>query len=87
MKSAGVIGEAAGKAAMRSERPTTVFIFLDQGMEQAILDKELKHHGLSEEEIKKRKIFTKFDVRRTPNGAWDVRVTGQGIDPNLKYDE
>jgi hypothetical protein len=69
-----------------SERPTTVFIFLDQGMEQAILDKELKHHGLTEEEIKKRKIVTKFDVRRT-GGGWDVRVTGQSVDPNLKYDQ
>jgi hypothetical protein len=68
-----------------SERPVTVFIFIPQDMELAILAKEEAHHGLKEAEIKKRKIVTKFDVRRTGSG-WDVRVTGTQIDPTLNYE-
>jgi len=69
-----------------SERPRTVFMFIPQDMEKAILDKELSHHHMSEEEIKKRKITTDFDVRRTGNG-WEVKVLKVGTNPNLNYDD
>jgi hypothetical protein len=69
-----------------SERPRTVFMFIPKDMEEAILQKELKHHGLSEEEIKKRKITTEFDVRRTGSG-WEVKVLKVGHDPSLNYDD
>lgn len=69
-----------------SSRPTTIFIFIPQDMEQAILAKEESYHGFKEPEIKKRKIWTRFDVRRTGSG-WEVRVEATGTDPNLKYDD
>lgn len=78
--------ENFGLGVNMSERPTTIFIFIPQDMEEAILKKEESYHGLKEAEIKKRKIVTKFDVRRTGSG-WDVRVESHTVDPNLKYDD
>lgn len=79
--------ENFGLGVNMSERPTTIFLFIPQDMELAILKKEESYHGLKEDEIKKRKIWTKFDVRRTEGSGWDVRVEAHGIDPNIKYDD
>lgn len=78
--------EAFAIGSNMGDRPTTIFIFIPQDMELAILEKELKQHGLKEEEINKRKIVTKFDVSRSPSGTWNVRVTGWSVDPSLKLD-
>ncbi|MBL8822037.1 MAG: hypothetical protein JNJ77_05565 [Planctomycetia bacterium] len=78
--------ENFGIGANMSERPTTIFIFIPQDMENAILAREEAYHGLKEAEIKKRKIMTQFDVQRTGSG-WEVRVIRTWTDPNLKYDD
>ncbi|MFO0811720.1 MAG: hypothetical protein U0796_00780 [Gemmatales bacterium] len=80
------VTESFAQGVNMSSRPTNIFIFIPQDMEEAILKKEESYHGIKEAEIKKRKIWTKFDVRRTGSG-WDVRVEGTGVDPNLKYDD
>lgn len=70
-----------------SERPVLIFIFIPPDMEDAIVKKELSHHGFKDEkEIKKRKIVTQFDVQRT-GACWQVRVEKTWTDPNLKYDD
>jgi len=78
--------ENFGLGVNMSERPILIFIFIPTDMENAILKKEESYHGLKEDEIKKRKIVTKFDVQRTGSG-WDVKVEGSHTDPNLKYDD
>ena len=67
------------------ERPISVFLFIPQDMEAAILKQEEAFHHLNEIEIMDRKLVTKFDVTRT-EGGWNVKVEGQHIDPNLKYE-
>jgi hypothetical protein len=68
------------------ERPTTIFLFVPQDMEKAIVAAETKHHGLTEKEIKEKKFVTRLDVTRKEKG-WEVKVIGSYVDTNLKYDK
>jgi hypothetical protein len=57
-----------------SERIISLWIYIPQEMEQALLDAELAYHRLAEEQIKQKGIRTQFNVRRE-NGRYIVKVT------------
>ncbi len=67
-----------------AERPIQIFMLIPQDMENAILAKEESYHGLKEAEIKRRKIVTQFNVKRTGSG-WEVTVKDSKVDPTLKF--
>lgn len=77
--------ESFAKGAELKEPPVSIFIFIPQEMEEALLRKETEHHKLNEEEIRNRKIFTKFDVTRQDK-TWNIKVEDQGVDQNLRYE-
>lgn len=59
-----------------SQRPEFFAIFIPQELEVEMFKKELAYRGLSEPELEKRKMVTKFDVSRS-GSSWNVRVREQ----------
>jgi hypothetical protein len=64
-----------------SARPEFFAIFIPQTLEQEMFKKELAYRGLTEEELDRRKMVTKFEVNKRGSG-WDVRVRDQSPRPN-----
>ena len=57
-----------------SERPLTLVVVIPPEMEQAILAAELKHHKMTEDEIRTKRLATTFKVVRE-GSQWNVTVT------------
>jgi hypothetical protein len=58
-----------------SERIISLWIYIPQEMEKAILEAELAHHRMSEDQIKQKRLATRFNVQRE-GGRYVVKVTG-----------
>lgn len=57
-----------------SERPMMLVMVIPQVMENAVLAAELKHHKMTEDEVRAKRLVTSFTVVRDSTG-WKVNVT------------
>lgn len=65
--------ENFGLAVNMAERPLTLVVLVPEAMEQAILAAELKHHNMTEDQVRQNRLVTTFRVVRE-GGRYQVVV-------------